>query len=161
MNSVALSALTASYEVKPRQRVVNTRRVLAVVRWPVGGIRTHVLYNYFDAAAAGYRFTFVLPGDHSFETFAHSLRDMPDCEFAAAPARGNSCHLAPTVRRMLRTHNFDLIHSHGLTAASHAAIANIGISVPHITTVHDPLRPEQFQGLHGHIKRWTMGRVLS
>ena len=40
-----------------------TRRVLVVVRWPVGGIRTHVLYNYPGACGVGYRFTFVGPAD--------------------------------------------------------------------------------------------------
>ncbi len=56
-----------------------TRRVLVAVRWPVGGIRTHILYNYPAAAARGYRFTFVGPADETFETFSASVAGLPDC----------------------------------------------------------------------------------
>ncbi|MCG2682719.1 MAG: hypothetical protein L6306_03795, partial [Planctomycetales bacterium] len=36
-------------------------RVLAVVRHPVGGVRTHIVYTYPLLMQAGYRFTFVIP----------------------------------------------------------------------------------------------------
>jgi glycosyltransferase involved in cell wall biosynthesis len=136
------------------------RRVLTVVRWPVGGIRTHVLYNYPDAAAEGYRFTFVGPADGTFDTFAVSLKGLPGCEFVGAPVHGARCRMTGTVRRLLRTGHFGLIHSHGLTAAMQAAAANFGIGVPHAATVHDPLRPEQFPGFRGRFKSGMMGRLL-
>ena len=52
------------------------------------------------------------------------------------------------------------MHSHGLTAGMQAAAANLGIGLPHAATVHDPLRPEQFPGFRGRIKRGLMGRLL-
>src|SRR5579884_471509 len=64
------------------------RRVLVVVRFPLGGIRTHVLYNYPTLAAHGYRFTFVAPADAALDTFAESLRDLEGAEFVGVPARG-------------------------------------------------------------------------
>jgi glycosyltransferase involved in cell wall biosynthesis len=138
-----------------------TRRVLVPVRWPVGGIRTHVLYTYPAAAARGYRFTFVGPADETFETFAASLAGLPGSEFVGVPVRGRRrCRLWPTVRRLARTGAFALLHSHGLTAAVHAGLANLDLRLPHVTTVHDPLRPEQFRGLTGRGKRWLLGRLL-
>jgi glycosyltransferase involved in cell wall biosynthesis len=130
------------------------------MRWPVGGIRTHVQYNYADAAPHGYRFTFVGPDDESLRVFAESMAGLPGSEFVGAPVRGPSCRLAPTIRRLIRTGRFALIHSHGLTAAAHVAVANLGVGLPHVYTVHDPLRPEQFPGLRGRVKRWLLGRLI-
>jgi glycosyltransferase involved in cell wall biosynthesis len=145
--------------LKPR-RVVGERRVLVVVRWPVGGIRTHVLYNYPAAVAEGYRFTFVGPADNTFDSFAAGLDGLPGCEFIGAPVRGSRCRLAGTVRQQLRTGQFALMHAHGLTAAMQAAAANIGIGLPHVATVHDVLRLEQFRGVRGWFKRRAMERIL-
>jgi glycosyltransferase involved in cell wall biosynthesis len=136
------------------------QRVLTVVRWPVGGIRTHVLYNYPDAVAEGYRFTFVGPADESFDTFAAGLEGLPGSEFVGVPVREGRCRMNGTVRRLLRSGRFALMHSHGLTAAMQAAAANLGLGLPHVATVHDPLRPDQFPGLRGWLKRQLMGRLL-
>lgn len=136
------------------------RRVLVAVRWPVGGIRTHLLYNYPAAAARGYRFTFVGPADATFEKFSASLAGLPSSEFVGVPVRGPRCRMWPTLRRQLRSGRFALLHSHGLTAASHGAIAGFGLRVPHLATVHDAFRPDQFRGWRGRARRWLMGRLL-
>ena len=138
----------------------DVRRVLAVVRWPVGGIRTHLLVNYPIAAAAGWRFTLVGPADGSLDALRESMRGAPRTEFIGVPVRNRACHLWPTVRGLLRDGGFDLVHSHGLTAAVHAAAANVGLGVPHVAALHEPLRPAQFPGLFGRLKRWALGRVL-
>lgn len=130
------------------------RRVLAVVRWPVGGIRTHLAYTYPAIAEAGYRFTFVLPDDGSRGTLESTLAHLPGCEFVETPRLGS------TVRRLLRTRRFGLIHSHGLTAAVHATLGNVGLGVPHLTTVHDVFRPNQFAGCRGWGKRLLLGHLL-
>ncbi len=136
------------------------RRALVVVRWPVGGIRTHLLTNYPTAAASGWRFTFVGPADDSLEGLRESLRGIPRTEFIGVPVRRRSCRLWPTVRGLLRDGGFDLIHSHGLTAAVHAVVANVGMRIPHVATLHEPLRAAQFPGLFGRLKRWTLGRLM-
>lgn len=134
------------------------RRVLVAVRWPVGGIRTHVLYNYPTLAEAGYRFTFVGPDDDTFRRFALSMACLPDSEFVGVSVRGQRCRMWPTLRRLLRSGRFALLHSHGLTAAVHGAVA--AGRLPHLATVHDVFRPDQFVGWRGRIKRWLMGRLL-
>ncbi len=137
-----------------------TRRVLVAVRWPVGGIRTHILYNYPAAAARGYRFTFVGPADETFETFSASVAGLPDCEFIGVPVRGRRCRMWPVLRRRLRSGRFAFLHSHGITAAGHGALAGLGLGVPHLSTVHDAFRPDQFPGWRGRARRWLMGRLL-
>jgi glycosyltransferase involved in cell wall biosynthesis len=135
------------------------RRVLVVVRWPLGGIRTHVLYNYPAAAGCGYRFTFVGPADPWLDTLADTLRGVPGCEYVGVPVHGPRCRLWPAVRRLARSGRFALMHSHGLTAGVHGVLANLGLGLPHLATVHDPLRPDQFPGLGGRAKRWLLGRA--
>jgi glycosyltransferase involved in cell wall biosynthesis len=135
-------------------------RVLAVARWPVGGIRTHLHYHYLPLAAAGYRFTFVGPDDASLETLRAGLGRLAGAEFVGVPIRGRSCRLWAEVRRLLRTRRFALMHAHGLTAGVHCAAAGFGLGVPLAVTLHEPLRPAQFPGLLGRLKRWAMGAVL-
>jgi glycosyltransferase involved in cell wall biosynthesis len=136
------------------------RRVLVVLRWPVGGIRTYVLYNYPTLLKAGYRFTFVGPGDGSFRALAEELRAWAGVEFVEAPLRGKRCRLWWQVRAQLCSGRFALMHSHGLTAAAHAAWANRGLGVPHVVTSHDVFRPDQAVGLVRRVKIWVLGRLL-
>jgi glycosyltransferase involved in cell wall biosynthesis len=131
-----------------------------VARWPVGGIRTYILYNYAALRAAGWRFTFVGPGDASFRAFARDLSGWDGAEFVEAPLRGKHCRLASTVREQLRTGRYSLIHSQGVTAAAQAVWANRGLGVPHLATAHDVFRPVQVAGVLGWAKLWFLARLL-
>jgi glycosyltransferase involved in cell wall biosynthesis len=131
-----------------------------VLRWPVGGIRTYVLYNYPTLLEAGYRFTFVGPADDSFRALAREVRGWKESEFVEAPLRGKGCRLWRPVREQLQSSRFALMHSHGLTAAAHGAWANRGIRVPHVVTSHDVFRPDQAAGLLRRAKIWVLGRLL-
>lgn len=132
------------------------RRVLTVIRWPLGGIRTYLLYNYPLLTEAGYHFTFVGPADESFRKMQEELKAWKGIEFIEAPVSGQKCHLRRTVRRILRQHRHDLIHSQGMTAAVEATLANLGHGVPHVITSHDVFRADQFHGWRGGIKRATL-----
>lgn len=140
---------------------VATRRILVVARWPLGGIRTHLAYNAPVLTEAGYRCTFVGPADPSLVTLQETVGHLPDAEFVGVPLSGKSCRLWPVVRSLLRSGDFNLIHSHGLTAGVHAVVGNFGFGVPHLATVHDPLRDEQFVGWKGWCKRWLMARLVA
>ncbi len=52
------------------------------------------------------------------------------------------------------------MHSHGLTAGTQVAWANIGIGVTHVVTMHDVFRPGQVAGLAGRAKLWILRRLL-
>jgi glycosyltransferase involved in cell wall biosynthesis len=126
----------------------------------VGGIRTHLQYNCPALAASGYRFTFVGPAGEALETLRHGLAGLDGAEFVGVPPRGRGYRLWPTARRLLRGGRFDLVHSHGTTAAFHGTLALLGLAVPHVVTLHEPFRLAQFSGLVGGVKRWVLGRLL-
>jgi glycosyltransferase involved in cell wall biosynthesis len=136
-------------------------RVLVVARWPVGGIRTHLLANYAALREPGFRFTFVGPADESLDSLRAGFGDIEGAGFVGAPVENRRCRLWPVVRGLLREGRFGLLHSHGVTAAVHAALANLGLGVPHVATLHEPLRANQFPGWIGRLKRWTLARALS
>jgi glycosyltransferase involved in cell wall biosynthesis len=139
-------------------------RVLAVVRHPVGGIRTHLLYTYPRLMEKGYRFTFVMPATDDTRSFRREVEDWPDTEVVEAPMdkqRIPQCVFVPTVRRLLREKRFRLIHSQGIRAATQAVLANIGIGVPHIATSQDMVRREEFPGVSGRLKLLAVGTLLS
>jgi glycosyltransferase involved in cell wall biosynthesis len=135
-------------------------RVLLVARWPVAGVRAHLRANYLALCAAGFRFTLVGPDDESLLRLRTDFDGVEDVDFVAAPVENRRCRLWPVVRGLLREGRFGLLHAHGVTAAVHAALANLGIGVPHIVTLHEPLRDNQFPGWLGGLKRWTLTRAL-
>lgn len=142
------------------QSNIMIKRVLAVIRYPVGGIRTHILYTYPHLLELGYRFTFVGPSDETFDYFRGSVESWEGSEFIGAPVKRNKYHFRATVRNLLKERNFDLIHSHGLTAGVDSVLANLGIGRPHIITSHDVIRANQFPGALGYLKRIVLAQIL-
>ena len=135
-------------------------RILVVARWPVGGIRTHLLYNYSTVAAAGFGVTMVAPDDASLGALRDALVGIEGAEVVGVPVRWRKCRLWPTERRLLRSGRFNLLHSHGTTAAVHGTLARFGLGIPHVVTLHEPFRATQFGGFFGRIKRWVLGAML-
>lgn len=154
------SAVSAS-EAMCRWAAASERpRILLVARWPVSGVRAHLLANYSALCAAGFRFTFVGPAGESLERLRAGFEGIEGLGFVAAPLEDRRCRLWPVVRSLLREGRFGLLHSHGITAAVHAALANLGLGVPHLITLHQRLRPNQFPGWMGCLKRWMLKRAL-
>jgi glycosyltransferase involved in cell wall biosynthesis len=139
----------------------STRRILAVVRWPVGGIRTHILYDYPYLLEAGYRFTFVGPDDDSFSDFAGAVASWPDVEFVRAPVHNRRCRLRSTVRPLLRSGRFALVHSHGMTAGVQVALASLSYRTPHVMTMHDVFRPVHRSSWLDRSRLWVASRLLA
>ncbi len=135
-------------------------RVLLVARWPIGSVRAHLLAHYSALCAAGYRFTFIGPSGEALDRLRTGFDGIEGLGFIGVPVENRRCRLWPTVRALLRDGKFGLLHSQGITAAVHAALANLGIGVPHLVTLHKPLRPNQFPGWLGCLKRWVLKRTL-
>jgi glycosyltransferase involved in cell wall biosynthesis len=144
---------------QPQQ--LQRRNILVAVRWPVGGIRTHILYNYPILAESGYLFTFIAPADETFDTFADSLTSLGRADCIGVPVRKKHCGIWREVRRQLRTGRFDMVHSHGVTAAVHTSIANLGLNYPHVATLHDVFRPCHFASVGGSVKRVALSFLLN
>lgn len=135
-----------------------TTDILITARWPVGGIRTHLGYNYPALRAAGYRCTVVVPDDGHLPALRETL---PDAEIVPVPVQGRDCVLWRSLRPLVRSGKYSFLHAHGMTAAAHAAAACLGSRVPLAVTLHEPFRPAQFPGIKGQLKRWLIGRVLA
>jgi glycosyltransferase involved in cell wall biosynthesis len=56
---------------------------------------------------------------------------------------------------------YDLVHSHGFTAAMCAAFPAFLKGTPHIMTAHETLNEKQFRGLKGWLKRFSMSYLFS
>ena len=135
-------------------------RVLLVARWPISGVRAHLLATYSGLCAAGFRFTFVGPAGESLEQLRAGFDGIEGLGFVGVPVENQRCRLWPVVRGLLRDGRFGLLHAYGLTAAAHTALANLGIGVPHLVALHKLLRPNQFPGWLGCLKRWMLRHAL-
>jgi glycosyltransferase involved in cell wall biosynthesis len=160
-------ALSTQLAIWPNARAAGTgpvsacdiRRVLAVVPSPSAGMRAHLFSAYTAAAAAGWRFTFVGPADGALADLRDCLRSVPRTEYIGVAVKRRNCRMWPAVRSLLRDGGFDLVHSHGPTAAVQAAIGGFGLGAPHVVTLHEPLHPEWARGLLGRLRRWLLGRA--
>ena len=140
-----------------------TRRLLVPVRYPVGGVRTHILYTYPLLMEAGYRFTFVLPDSDAARAFSTDVAHWPDVEVFHTSMKNrvrDGWNCIWILRRLLREGRFQIIHSHGLQAAVRAIIANAGFGVPHIATSQALFGPEGISGIKGHVQLWGLGEIL-
>jgi glycosyltransferase involved in cell wall biosynthesis len=139
------------------------RRVLTIVRHPVGGIRTHILYTYPLLMQAGYRFTFVIPEYEYHAPFCADVAGWPGVEIVQVGHRGPN-HQKPrlfsTVRKLIRQRRFSLVHSHGIQAAIPTVFANLGSGVPHVMTSHDVFFQLGTLGRLDRLKLRVLERVL-
>ncbi len=147
----------------PTNTRTDQKRVLAVVRHPVGGVRTHIVYTYAILMQAGYRFTFVIPDCEHYATFRDDVSSWDDVQIVGVPHRDRHQFkpiFRPTVRRLLKRNDFCLIHSHGLQAAIPSMVANIGVGLPHVMTSQDVFDRVETSGVVHHCKLYALGQLL-
>jgi len=134
-------------------------RVLAVIRHPVGGIRTFLNYTYALLPASKYHFTIATVRTLESEHLVTHL-DASRVEVVEVDRHQASLRLLHRTDAELKTGRYALLHSHGFTAGAIAATANLRWRVPHVLTSHDVFRPEQFPAAYGGLKRALLGRLL-
>jgi len=115
-------------------------RVLVPVAYPLGGIRTYLIYNLKRLHEEGYCFTFLAPAGEHFEKFKKDTSTWEDTEYIDIPG-GKKAGLS-AIWRTLRQKRFDLIHSQGLQFGAFTALANFFRRTPHLITLHDVIIPE-------------------
>lgn len=138
-------------------------RVLAVVRHPLGGVRTHIVYTYPYLLQAGYRFTFVIPDGEACRPFIDDVSEWKGVEILRVPDHPRKSFrpvFRPTLRRLLKERSYCLIHSHGVQAALPALFANLGVGVPHIMTSQDVFHRVGFSGPVDRLKLFGLGQLL-
>ena len=160
-----MTLMERPYVCEQSMQASDTHRILAIVRHPVGGVRTHIVYTYPTLVRAGYHFTFVIPQSeyHAYAPFRADVESWDGTEIVEVPytdrARPKPKFLS-TVRRLLKQGRFSLIHSHGIQAAVPTVLANIGIGLPHVMTSQDVFCHVDLAGVAGRLKLRGLQSVL-
>jgi glycosyltransferase involved in cell wall biosynthesis len=128
-------------------------KVLLVIRWPVGGIRTFVRYVYRNFDRNKWQFTIIAP---EMDEMKILIDDLHEFDVAYLPVREmpndwTSCFgkMFQSVSRQLVIKKYDLIHSHGFTSGMCSAIPAFLLRTPHLMTSHETLNDKQFDDLKG------------
>lgn len=137
------------------------RRVLLVIRWPVGGIRTFLKYVISDFPCDSYRFSVVGVTNEGMSSLRSDLGACVD-NWTLIPSDGNEArNLAKAVWRLNREFHFDAIHAHGFTSVIACIPSSVLSHSVLICTAHDILSDVQFLGLRGTIRKVVLGAALS
>ncbi len=144
-----LAGLPATHRLA--QTAAEKGRISIAMRWPLGGIRTHILYNAPGRSRAGLSFHVYGPDDAAFETFATTFAHFPGVEFVRVAVRGKSCPLWQSVRA-----NCALVAASAFAQPDRCHARRCGlISVLACRIsrqLHDVFRPCHFAGWRGRAK---------
>ncbi|KAA0890508.1 glycosyltransferase family 4 protein [Oryzomonas rubra] len=132
--------------------IENKIKILLVVRWPVGGIRTYLryVYNCFDPSK--YTITLIAPDLPEVSVLLNDL-SRHDIIFLPLDENPSNYVFIKLILNTLGKSDFDIIHSHGLTAGLCSIIPSLLHHVPHLLTIHDVFTSKQFQGIKGYAKK--------
>lgn len=133
--------------------------ILAVCRWPLGGIRTFLKYNYGYFRKAGFEITVLASDEIETGQLKKDLAEM-DIELIVAGGVWGKNALFVKIARVLMCRRFDLIHTHGFISGFHASLANRLFGRRHVLTTHGVMEERYFAGRGGKIKLWLFERVL-
>lgn len=132
-------------------------RILMTALQPGGGIRTFFRYVYSQGCFHDCSFILVAPNARLTEFLAEHL---PEDRIRLIPAEVGHLSFLRQVRTLMKSGNFDLVHSHGFSAGVLTELARGGLPIPHLMTAHDVFLESQFEGWNGRVKHWVMTRLF-
>lgn len=135
------------------------KKVLLVVRWPVGGIRTFIRYVYRNFDTKFWSFTILAPDIPEMRILASDLSAL-NIRFVPIENNPSYFSFALSVTRELFNGRYDLVHSHGFTSGICSAFSAVLSHTTHLMTSHDVINENQFIGVKGILKKMLMGRSL-
>jgi glycosyltransferase involved in cell wall biosynthesis len=111
------------------------QKIALIVRWPTGGIRTHLKYLYRYLRPGAYQPVLVAPPGTETDFLIANLGVTPENTVIVSEAGGVA--FARAVWQVCAGRRVDLVHSHGFTSAAVAGpIARLR-GKPHVATIHD------------------------
>jgi glycosyltransferase involved in cell wall biosynthesis len=142
------------------QKEKNKIRILLVVRWPVGGIRTFMryVYNHFDSDF--YDFSIVAPNVTELKVLLKDLEKF-NLKYIHINKNPSNFTFIKTVSKLIIKERFDLVNSHGFTSGISSIIGALISWTPHLLTSHDVFTKKQFIGFRGSIKKWGLSVALT
>jgi glycosyltransferase involved in cell wall biosynthesis len=135
---------------------VRRKRILLVIRHPVGGIRTYIKYIYGQSVFDLFDFTVLTP-DNNLDKFFNEIFMGRNLEYITFE---NNIDLLKNVYKYVSTNKVSLVHSHGFTAGSLSAVITSYTSIPHLMTAHEVFQKNQFVGYKGRIKKWLLSLLF-
>ena len=135
-------------------------RILLVVRWPVGGIRTFFRYVYMNFDVNKYEFVLIAPAFKEAELLLDDLGGL-DLRYIPTASNVSDGELFRAVTRFIWNNDFDLVHTHGFTAGVCSVLGTLMKRTPHIVTLHETLGEERFVGIGGWFGKIGLGVALS
>ncbi|MEP7242412.1 MAG: glycosyltransferase family 4 protein [Gammaproteobacteria bacterium] len=140
-------------------RGVVTLRVLNVIRFPIGGIRSYLRYTYSRIDADAYASTVLTIDVPEAQLLPAGMAPLR-VDLQTVPVSHAMPRLAIAAHNLLRRGEFGIAHSQGTTAALVTQPSARLYGVPHIVTLHETFRAEQFSGVLGEAKRRLLARVF-
>ncbi len=135
-------------------------KILLVVRWPIGGIRTFFRYVYKNLDSSRYHFVLIAPALPETHCLLEDLGEL-DLRYIPTAKDISDKELFRALTWLMYHEDFDLVHSHGFTAGTCATLGSRLMRIPHIVTLHETLSDHRFMGLKGVLKKFALGLVLS
>jgi len=131
--------------------------ILLVLRWPVGGIRTFIRYEYgnFDRS----KYTILAPDMPELQVLLNDLQEF-DWSYIRIEQRPSILHFVRSVFDASLRGHYDLIHSQGVTAGICSVLGSVVSNTPHIMTSHDVFLKGQFKGLKGLLKKLGLSFLI-
>lgn len=133
-------------------------RILMSALQPGGGIRTFFRYIYSQPCFDNCTFVLVAP-DNGLS--AYISKHLPEGRISVVRADSGHLSFVLQMRRLMRTGEFQLVHSHGFAAGLLTELARTGIDCTHLMTAHDVFLQSQFTGWKGQSRRWMMAQLFN
>ena len=134
-------------------------RILIVIRWPVGGIRTFIRYVYNEFNSQLYSITILAPDIPELKVLKEDLKEL-DVECMPFKNGISGFGLACLITKTLVLKRFDLVHSNGFMAGVSAALPARITGTKHIMTSHDVFLSKQFRGVKGLLRKKMLSLFL-
>ena len=134
-------------------------RVLVVIRWPVGGIRTWCRYVYRDVVFSAYDIELLLPDIEGADSLRDDLADTGIRTTLVASSNSLATFRTAVAKYILRG-RYALVHSHGFTSGLLAAIPCGLTATKHLFTPHDVVLDDQYRDFRGRIMRSLIATLL-
>ena len=132
-----------------------------MVRWPVGGIRTYLRYVYRKFSKNDWEFTIIAPDLEEVHILINEDLNEQDIRFIPVDASKNIIFFIFRIVSAIKSQRFDIVHSHGFTSGTFAALPAALFNTYHIITSHDVINDEQFKGIKGILSKKILGNLFS
>lgn len=131
---------------------MKNKKILLIIRWPVGGIRTYINYVFSHKEFSQYSLTIIAPDVEETHVLIENLPK--NITHKAILTKSKTFDLFLTTVKHIFNNKYQLINSQGFTSGLISALAAKLTRQKHLMTSHDVIRKEQFEGRLGSIKKY-------